>query len=188
MNDPQQNYGINAQNDVIKSYDLIAIQPETEKMFQVACSNLDIDIISLDMTSRLGFPIKAGYVRQALDRGVVFEFCYGPLIADATARRNIVGNSRNIMRFGLNKGNGLIFTSGTDSAWQFRAPSDVINLAGLLGLPAHLRRAALEKNAEAVLLHAATRKHTFRAALAIIPAESDLDKTSHMHEDFIEFK
>lgn len=195
LSDPQQNYGINSGNEVIKSYDIVAVQPETEKMFISACTTLDVDLISLDFTSRLSFPIKAGYVRQAMQRGIAFEVLYGPFLADMTARRNIIGNVRMLLRFALSSfnrnGTGIVVSSGAEGTWQLRAPFDVMNLTSLMGVPAHLQKNCVSRAAEHVFLHAATRKHTHRAAIAIVSAmEDDTSKTTttDMLEDFLAFK
>lgn len=190
--DPQQNYGINSGNEVVRSYDILAVQPETEKMFISACTNLDIDVISLDLSVRLPFAIRAGYLRAALARGVSFEIAYGPLVADATARRNAIGNARMLLRLALGK-RGLIVSGAAEAPWQLRAPTDVMNLGALLGMPAHMRKHCLTSIPEATFMHAASRKHTFRSAVLVEPsgqggtvAERSLG--TDMLEDFIELK
>lgn len=194
LSDPQQNYGINGGGDVIRSYDIIAVQPESERMFQTACTSLEVDLITLDLSVRLPFPIKAGFLRQALDRGVSFEILYAPIVAEVGARRNAIGNTRTLLRLGLRgrKGSaaGLVLSSGATAVWQLRAPQDVLNLAGLLGIAADARKGCLAAVPASVLMHASTRKHTFKAALAIVPppAEPADHRATDMLEDFIELK
>ncbi len=176
LEDPQQNYGINSSNEIVRSYDIIAVQPENEKMFAIACTSLDVDIISLDLSVRIPFPIKAGYMRQAIERGLSFEFAYGPLVGDGTFRRNAIGNARMLLRLGLGKprrrggalSGGLFITGGASAPWQLRAPADVVNLAALLGVPPNIGRACIEGGAKHVFMRAATRKHTFRSAVMIV--------------------
>lgn len=191
LSDPQQNYGINSGNEVVRSYDILAVQPETEKMFISACNNLEVDLISLDMSVRLPFPIRAGYLRAALARGVSFEITYGPMVADAAARRNAIGNARMLLRLALGK-RGLIVSGAAEAPWQLRAPVDVMNLGALLGMPAHLRKSCLTSIPESVFMHAASRKHTFRSAVFVAtPAAPDTpaDKpATDMLDDFIELK
>jgi ribonuclease P/MRP protein subunit RPP1 len=50
--------------------------PSTEKLFQQCCQNLDIDVISLDLSSKLPFSIKTPTVQQAVTRGISFEIRY----------------------------------------------------------------------------------------------------------------
>lgn len=157
-------------------------------MFHSACTNLDVDIITLDLTVRLPFPLKAGYLRQALGRGVTFEVLYGPLVADAAARRNIIGNVRMMMRLALRREGGLVVSSGGEAAWQLRAPADVLNLTGLLGVPSHAKGDCLRGTPEKVIMHAATRKHTYRSAISIIPTLEGGSNSTDLLDDFIEFK
>jgi hypothetical protein len=44
-----------AATDVTRSYDLLAVQPVSERAFLSACTTLDVDIISLDLARRLPF-------------------------------------------------------------------------------------------------------------------------------------
>lgn len=192
LSDPQQNYGINTGNEVVRSYDILAVQPETEKMFISACTSLDIDLISLDLSVRLPFSVRAGYLRSALARGVSFEITYGSLVADAAARRNAIGNARMLLRLALGK-RGLVVSSAAEAPWQLRAPADVMSLSALLGMPAHLRKCCLTGVPEAAFMHAASRKHTFRSAVFVEPprdkdavAGKSLD--TDMLSDFIELK
>jgi len=185
MDNPQNNLGINMNNEIIRSYDFIAIQPLNEKMFQIACTTLEIDIITLDMTSKLPFPIRPGYIKVAIERGVGFELCYGPMIQDNGVRRHTISNSQALTRF-TKGGKGIIVSSGASAPWQIRAPADVMNLSGLLGVASHLRKAAVTLNPHAVFVHAGSRLHTYRGAIAIPPTEEQLAaQTTDMLDDFI---
>lgn len=183
LQDPQQNYGINSLNEVIKSYDLISVQPETEKMFNVACTSLDIDIISIDMTSRIPFPLKHGFVRQAVAKGIKFELLYSPVIRDGGNRRNVLANALIISR--VTGGKNLILSSGTELPWQVRAPRDVINLAALYGIPSHLRKDCILTFAQECFNHAATRKLTYRSAVLVV--DTGNDKSVEIQHEFIPF-
>lgn len=161
-------------------------------MFISACTNLDIDLISLDLSVRLPFPIRAGYLRAALARGISFEITYGPFVADATARRNAIGNARMLLRLALSK-RGLVISGAAEAPWQLRAPADVMSLGALLGMPAHMRKHCLTSIPEATFMHAASRKHTFRSAVLIERSDQRGTATEQslgtdMLEDFIELK
>ena len=184
LDNPQQNYGLSTTNEIIKSYDVIAVQPMSEKMFQVACATLEVDLITLDFaaTGRLPFPIKHGYVNQALQRGIHFEIVYGPSIVDARSRRQALLTGQTLCR--ITKGRNLIFTSGADSEWILRAPHDAMNLAGAFGVPAHIRKQAVCENQRRVFEHAASRKLTYRTAIATIDETVNTSKTDFVG-DFI---
>jgi ribonuclease P/MRP protein subunit RPP1 len=65
---------------LFQSYDIIAVRPKNEKMFQYACQNLDVDIISCELTDDLPFKFKFSTVGTAIGRGLVHEVSYAPLI------------------------------------------------------------------------------------------------------------
>ncbi len=67
-------------NPYFLSFDVVAVQPLTEKMFQAACANLEVDIIHLDLGSRIDFPVKKVNLTQAIDRGVFFEINFSPAL------------------------------------------------------------------------------------------------------------
>jgi ribonuclease P/MRP protein subunit RPP1 len=193
LSDPAQNYGLNAPSGILKSYDLIAVQPETERTFISACTNLEIDIISLDLSAKLAFPIKAGYLRQAFQRGILFEVTYGDMVADQSARRNAIAGARMLLRLALGR-RGLLMSSGTEHIWGLRAPADVLNLAALLGLKNDVKRNCLTASAEAAVLHGGARKYTHKGAICILPEAATfstgeaLEKPDFFMEDFIELK
>lgn len=59
----------------MKSYDLVAVQPTADKIFQECCQSLDVDIITFDLSQKMDFRIKRNTVKSAMTRGVVFEIC-----------------------------------------------------------------------------------------------------------------
>ena len=56
-----------------RGYDLVAVQPQTERLFQLACGSLEVDLISLDLSRRLPYRFKPSMVKAALARGLHFE-------------------------------------------------------------------------------------------------------------------
>lgn len=185
MDNPQHNLGINTSNEIIRSYDFVAIQPENERMFQVACTNLDVDMISLDMSQRLSFPLRPGYIKVARDKGMVFEVQYGPMIRDPSARRHTISNALQLLR-SMKGGKGVVLSSGATAAWQIRAPADVMNIAGLLGVAGHLCKATVTLHPHAAFMQAGTRKHTYRGAAMVLPGEDQLrEESTDMLNDFI---
>ncbi|RKO84025.1 RNase P subunit p30, partial [Blyttiomyces helicus] len=113
-------------NAILSTYDLLAVQPTTEKLFQAACKTYEVDIISLDMGSRLPFYLKQPMVNLAISRGLYFEICYGPAIRDQSTRRHLISNAAALIR--VTKGKNVIISSEALKAMEVRGPYDVINL------------------------------------------------------------
>jgi ribonuclease P/MRP protein subunit RPP1 len=159
-------------------------------MFQVACATLEIDLITFDFSSPKPafFPIKHGFVRQALDRGIFFEIIYSGSILDVNRRKQAIMTGQAICR--VSKGKNIILTSGADSEWILRAPADAMNLAGIFGIPPHHRKQALQDNQRKLIEHAASRKLTYRTAVATIPEniyKGEKEADNDLQEDFIRF-
>ena len=56
-----------------RTYDLLAVQPGSERAFATACTTLECDIISITLSRRLPFRLRPQLVSLALHRGVAFE-------------------------------------------------------------------------------------------------------------------
>ena len=60
----------------LNKYDVIALIPKDEKMFQDCCKDVDCDIIGFDLKNRTDFVLRRGAIKSALQRHVQFEFNY----------------------------------------------------------------------------------------------------------------
>ncbi|MEW5315599.1 MAG: hypothetical protein WDW38_007016 [Sanguina aurantia] len=150
--DPVQAQLLVASNSVASSYDIIAIQPKTERVLQQACNSLDVDIISLELSQRLPFKLRLQTVAAALARGLYFEICYSSALRDPVARRHLFSNAQALVR--ATRGQSILLSSGARNAFELRAPPGPLSTA-----PA------------AIVAHAAARKLTGGAlSITQIPA------------------
>ncbi|KAF9969007.1 hypothetical protein BGZ73_008846, partial [Actinomortierella ambigua] len=170
VDDMSQNYGLNTSNQAVSSYDLVAVQPTNEKLFQAACSTFEVDIISLDMSTRLPFYLKHSTVGMAIERGIYFELGYSAAIRDASARRNLISNAQSLIR--VTRGKNIILTSQAMRAIELRGPYDIINFGGLLGLNQAVAKECISAHCRAVTVHAETRRNTVRAVASTEPIAS----------------
>lgn len=151
-------------------YDIIAVEPKTEKLFHVACMTLDIDLICIQGNSKLPFRITRPPVNGAIARGIYFELTYFPAINDFTLRRYTISNGICLMN--VCKGKNVIVSSATEEFLGLRGPYDISNFGILFGLSEEDAKAAVSTNCRAVVLHGATRKtalgviHTTRKVTA----------------------
>lgn len=163
--DTAQNHRI---NNLAQAYDILAVRPVDEKTLQQACQSLDCDVISIDMTQRLGFFFKFKMLSQAIERGVKFEICYAPgvMAKDSSARRNLIMNTTQLIR--ATRGKGLIISSEAKSAVGCRAPADIINLASVWGLGQERGYEAISKEARAVVVSAQMKRTSFRGVIDVV--------------------
>ncbi|XP_054877171.1 ribonuclease P protein subunit p30 isoform X2 [Poeciliopsis prolifica] len=139
-----------------RAFDLLAIQPTTEKLFHTICMEWDVDIICISMTEKLPFFFKRAPINGAIDRGVVFEVSYASALRDSTMRRYTIANAVCLME--SCKGKNVIVSSAAEKALELRGPYDIINLGTLFGLSDADSKEAVSSTCRAVLLHAETRK------------------------------
>lgn len=188
MDDPQQNYGLNAKNTVAQSYDILAVEPKTEKVFQMACQSMEIDLITFDLgADKLPFSLKHGLVREAVGRGVYFEVCLGnAFTSDLSLRKNVLANAMALIR--ITKGKNTIISSGVTTPTQLRGPFDLYNLAKMVGVPGHLAMATVKGYPSLLMEKVASRKFTNSSAIFKEPTLKELsEQKSHLLSDFIEF-
>ncbi|CAJ0749730.1 9544_t:CDS:2, partial [Entrophospora sp. SA101] len=170
LEDSSQNYGLTSSNNTILSYDIFAVQPINEKSFQNTCSNFDVDIISLEMGSRLPFYLKHGMVGLAIDCGIFFEICYSPTIRDSISRQHLISNAQNLVR--VTCGKNIIISSEAQRAIELRGPYDIINLGTIMGMNQALSKDCITTNCRAVVMHAATRRNAHKAVISFKPVSS----------------
>ncbi|XP_039990307.1 ribonuclease P protein subunit p30 [Xiphias gladius] len=139
-----------------RRFDLLAVQPTTEKLFHAACMLYDVDIICVVVTEKLPFFFKRAPVNGAADRGLVFEVSYSAAIRDSTMRRYTIANAVSLMD--SCKGKSVILSSAAEQALELRGPYDVTNLGLLFGLSDGDAKEAVSSTCRSVLLHAETRK------------------------------
>ncbi|WEW58438.1 RNA-binding RNA processing protein rpp1 [Emydomyces testavorans] len=153
---------------LIQSYSLLAIRPTNEKSLTHACTNLDCDIISLDLSVRLPFHFKFKTLSAAISRGVRFEICYGPGVTGSglESRRNLIGNAIALVR--ATRGRGIIISSEAKQALGVRAPWDVINLACLWGLTQEAAKDALCDEARKVVALAGMKRTSWRGTVDVV--------------------
>ncbi|XP_035989091.1 ribonuclease P protein subunit p30 isoform X2 [Fundulus heteroclitus] len=138
-----------------RPFDLLAVQPTTEKLFHAACMLCDVDIICILVTERLPFFFKRAPINGSIDRGVVFEVSYASALRDITMRRYTITNAVCLME--SCKGKNVILSSAAEKALELRGPYDIVNLGLLFGLSDTDSKEAVTSTCRAVLLHAARK-------------------------------
>uniref|UniRef100_A0A8C8SD33 Ribonuclease P protein subunit p30 n=1 Tax=Pelusios castaneus TaxID=367368 RepID=A0A8C8SD33_9SAUR len=171
VSDPSHCNVLRSTSTNIRLYDIIAVFPKTEKLFHVACTNLDVDVICINVTEKLPFYFRRPPVNMAIDRGIYFEVLYTPAIRDSTMRRYTISNALSLMQ--ICKGKNIILSSAAERPLELRGPYDVTNLGLLFGLSESDAKAAVSTNCRAVLLHGETRRTAFGVVYTKKPPRPD---------------
>lgn len=116
----------NVHGSLMEDYDLVAVRPTSEKTFQYACTTMDVDVISLQLTSPSsnGMVMRRQLIQQAVDRGVAFEIPYSGFLQQQ--RLQFISNARALAR--ATRGKNIVCSSGCGSVYEMRGPYDVANL------------------------------------------------------------
>ncbi|OGM40916.1 putative ribonuclease P complex subunit Pop2 [Aspergillus bombycis] len=165
LSDPTQNQRLTS---LTQAYDLVAIRPANEKALLNACTNLECDVISLDLSVRQPYHFKFKMLSAAIARGIRFEICYGPGVtgSGADARRNLIGNAMSLIR--ATRGRGIIISSEARKALGVRAPWDVINLACVWGLSQERGKEAICEEARKTVALAKLKRTSWRGIIDVI--------------------
>ncbi|KAG8552348.1 hypothetical protein GDO81_004483 [Engystomops pustulosus] len=140
-------------------YNIVAVYPRTEKLFQAACTNIDADLICINVTEKYPFFFRRPPINAAIERGIFFELIYTPAIRDSTMRRYTISNSIALME--VCKGKNIIVSSGAEAPLDLRGPYDVATLGLLFGLSETSAKDAVSTRSRAVILHGEARKTAF---------------------------
>ena len=184
LTDSHQNARLAA---LAKEYDLLALRPVDERSLQLACSSLECDLISLDLTQRFSFFFRHKMFVEAVRAGKRFEICYSQgLLGDAQARRNLITNATQLIR--ASRGRGLVLSSETKAgAIGIRGPWDVVNLSVIWGLGQERGYEAVSAEARKVVVSAGLKRTGYRGVVDVVyggekPAAIGNEESSKMEK------
>ncbi|KAK6504033.1 hypothetical protein TWF506_002250 [Arthrobotrys conoides] len=163
LDDPSQNYGLASLSN---NFDIVAVRPTDEKLLLQACTSLECDLISLDLSIRHPYHFKYKILGQAISRGIRFEITYSASVNESNARRNLLSNAAALIR--ATKGKGIVISSEARKAMLCRAPFDVINLATLWGLNQDKGKEAIANGPRAVMIQAKMKRQSFRGVIDVV--------------------
>ena len=125
--------GSNIKLRIIDSYDLLSIRPSQtdSNLFEQVCTKTDCDIISLDLGSKLQFYLTKAPIKQAIQRGAVFEICYGQGLMENHLKNRKVFLNNCLTLVKLTKGKSIIFGSEANKRIFMRSPLDVQTISHL---------------------------------------------------------
>jgi RNase P/RNase MRP subunit p30 len=144
-------------NEALNKFDIISVTPGNQRVFAQLCRTAHIDMISIDFSHKLQFPLNKKLVDEAVKRGICFEISYAQLLTTQHLRREVVNNVKILVTY--LRGKHIVLSSGTDDAHLLRGPLDVQALANVcMSLSVEQCTHALTRGPQNVLLHAASRK------------------------------
>jgi len=121
-------------SSVAKQYDILAINASTSAALGALLkSSFRFDILTFSVDSIIdGIKWTRKLYYECVEKNVYFELPYSHLIRDSDGRRKVISLSHTYHAIG--KSRNIIFTSEARHPLELRSPSDVANLAWILGL------------------------------------------------------
>jgi ribonuclease P/MRP protein subunit RPP1 len=113
-------------NKAISSFDILAISPRNEQMFDVACGDINIDVITINFEEKVNFALRKTTILNAIKRGVFFEIIYNEFIKSDSKRGIFISNV--LLLLDVTKGENVIISSGSNSFFYHRSPYDIITI------------------------------------------------------------
>ncbi|XP_033227689.1 ribonuclease P protein subunit p30 [Belonocnema kinseyi] len=129
FSDPVRTHSL-SQSSLLQRYNIFAVLPKNKNAFQHACSQLNADLITLNLKNS-GWKFTRKLYTQAVERGVHFEIKYAEVIQSAT-RKFAIHFAHLFYTFGKSK--NVIISSGANDANLIRNPYDIVTLGSVLGL------------------------------------------------------
>lgn len=180
ITDPSQCQGL---SKVQNKFDIIAVEPTSEKALQ-ATINLDVDIVSFNMATRLPFFLRHKTICNATDKGIHFEICYSPMISGpagyaitnnsdnvslstsaSLARKNFFYNVLQLIR--ASRSRGLLVSSGASHALQARSSMDIMCLLKTCGLDSSRAKKSFTDNPEKALIRGRLRIKSYKQTIVM---------------------
>ncbi|KRX20390.1 Glycoprotein endo-alpha-1,2-mannosidase [Trichinella nelsoni] len=152
-------------NETVLKYDIIAVCPLSEAIFNFVFDNVEVDLLTTDMMNRdVWFEDESCY-RKAVQCGKFIEISYSPAILSAEKRIEIFSHGNELFRMVGRR--GVILTSRAFGAFEMRGPYDVINIGYLFGMNPNEARDAITVNPRKLLDAVGIKKRTLSHTLFI---------------------
>lgn len=157
-------------------FDIIAVIPMNEKSLQSAIANLDIDIISFDLESRLSFYMKHKTLGSAIDKGIFFELNYTNFLNNSS-RSQALSTSKQIIR--ASRCRGMIVSSGVtnQTPFQCRNFQNLKPILNLLGIDSNRSEKMVQDWPIKVVLNSRLRNKSYKQTVAIAGDQSLIDNS-----------
>ena len=154
-------------NNYLKSFDILAVKPKNDKILESCLmSELNCDIINIDLYAKFSFMPKKKLFQMAAEKGMYFEVEYGKFITDNESRNTFISNF--ILLNQVLKGNNIIISSGAENLFMQRNPEDIIEIMEtIFDMKKHIIYKMITENPIKAIIKSKQRK-LYKTTLGII--------------------
>jgi RNase P/RNase MRP subunit p30 len=149
---------LTAGNSTLRAFDVVAARTSDAKTFEYLCTYADVDIISLDFSQKVPFPLDKKLLDTAVTRGVYFELQYIHLLN--SKRKNLLSGAQILIQY-LRRGRNIVLSSGATTSLGLRGPLDVEALGSAMGMSEEACKLALRGNCKSILAHGESRRRKY---------------------------
>lgn len=173
VDDPTQCQNISKFQQI---FDIVAVEPITEKSLQSAIANLEIDLISFNLQERLPCYMKHKTLCSAIEKGIFFEIKYTDFLSNVN-RAQTISNVKQIIRASRNR--GMIVSSGCNfnKPYQLRNFNNVIPILKMCGIDSNRCNMMFKDWSLKVLLNGRLRCKSYKQTIAIGGDENLIDNS-----------
>ncbi|KAF4522611.1 hypothetical protein B566_EDAN003593 [Ephemera danica] len=171
-----------SQSKNVASYDILAVLPLTPAAYQIACSTMEVDVVTYDPTNTATLRISRKLVSQAIERGVHFELQYAPCVIDSSTRRNTITMAHTLHAVSR-EAMPVLITSAASHPEHMRSPYDIANLGLIFGLSEEKSKAAMTHSCRNVLLRALARRNSKAVVNVTVIKQPNRGKSQNTGED-----
>jgi ribonuclease P/MRP protein subunit RPP1 len=165
ISDSKETFQFSNPNKAINSYDILAVVPKNEKMFDDACKDMNIDLITIHFEEKFNFALKKTNILNAIKRGIFFEIIYNEFIKDENKRGIFISNI--LLLLDVTKGENVIISSGTNTFFYHRSPYDIITIfETIFGLSKNDVQKLVSINCEKLIVKSIQRKY-YKTVIAL---------------------
>ena len=155
------------QSNFIKNFDILAVKPKNDKILESCLmSELNCDIICIDLNEKFSFMSKKKLFQGALEKGIFFEIDYGKFVVNNESRCNFISNF--ILLNDILKGKNLIVSSGAENLFMQRNPEDILTiLETIFNVKKHIGFKMITENPIKAILRSKQRR-LYKTTLGIV--------------------
>lgn len=159
ISEQKELYQLSCPNNYMKSFDIIAVKPMNDKIFESCLSSeINCDIIVLNFDVKYSFMSKKHLITSSLEKGVFYEVEYGKFVTNNESRGVFISNF--LLFNDIIKGKNLIISSGAENYFMHRSPFDITTVfETIFELKHDIIKPMICENCQKVILKCIQRKY-----------------------------
>ena len=156
--DQKELFQLGNQNAFMKSFDIIAVKPLNDKIFEsILSAEVNCDIIVINLEEKLSYMSKKHLLQSSIDKGVFFEIEYGKFVTNNESRGTFISSF--LLFNDILKGKNIVISSAAENFFMHRSPFDITTVfETIFNLKHDIVKPMICENSQKVILKSIQRK------------------------------